>query len=169
MLAVTCPECNTILLQDKQGSHYCIACQELDTDTCKDDPVLSSSAAETQRRERTLQDTENADDMPYMRREPAPIIIPQSTGSHPQSVSQVTSSSQKDGSSMQFVTSTVPKVASGAMNLNLNFADTVDILVQKIQWASQELCQCNSVEYSSVLCLMIKNAADAIQSLKLAS
>lgn len=28
----------TILLEDKQGMKYCIACRELDTDTDKDDP-----------------------------------------------------------------------------------------------------------------------------------
>ena len=30
----------TILLQDKQGENYCIACRELDTDTSKDDPGM---------------------------------------------------------------------------------------------------------------------------------
>ena len=28
----------TILLQDKHGVNYCVACKELDTDTDKDDP-----------------------------------------------------------------------------------------------------------------------------------
>ena len=28
----------TILLQDREGENYCIACRELDTDTSKDDP-----------------------------------------------------------------------------------------------------------------------------------
>jgi len=31
------------LLQDKQSVNYCIACQELDTDTDKDNPGMSIS------------------------------------------------------------------------------------------------------------------------------
>ena len=34
----------TILLQDKEGENYCIACRELDTDTSKDDPGKLTSA-----------------------------------------------------------------------------------------------------------------------------
>jgi len=46
MLATTCPICTTIELQDRQGSKYCVACQEVDChETSKDDPALSETAA----------------------------------------------------------------------------------------------------------------------------
>eukprot|EP00088_Acartia_fossae_P070181 TRINITY_DN932_c0_g1_i3.p1 TRINITY_DN932_c0_g1~~TRINITY_DN932_c0_g1_i3.p1 ORF type:complete len:284 (+),score=62.65 TRINITY_DN932_c0_g1_i3:52-903(+) len=47
MLASTCPICQTIELEDKEGQIYCVACQEIDChETSKDDPVLNATAAE---------------------------------------------------------------------------------------------------------------------------
>ncbi|KAK2152040.1 hypothetical protein LSH36_341g03025 [Paralvinella palmiformis] len=48
MLGVCCSHCDTILLQDKRGTNYCVACQELDADNVKDDPALSDQAALSQ-------------------------------------------------------------------------------------------------------------------------
>ena len=46
MLATTCKVCDTIELQDKQDRIFCIACTEVDCqETLKDNPVLSTSAA----------------------------------------------------------------------------------------------------------------------------
>uniref|UniRef100_A0A0B6ZPT7 Uncharacterized protein n=2 Tax=Arion vulgaris TaxID=1028688 RepID=A0A0B6ZPT7_9EUPU len=45
MLGVVCAECDTILLQDRQGIKYCVACSELDSDTDKDNPLINQSAA----------------------------------------------------------------------------------------------------------------------------
>ncbi|BFZ11663.1 hypothetical protein BsWGS_14701 [Bradybaena similaris] len=41
MLGSACPSCDTILLQDRQGVKYCIACSELDSDTDKDNPLAA--------------------------------------------------------------------------------------------------------------------------------
>ncbi|MGH0144190.1 UNVERIFIED_CONTAM: hypothetical protein FKN15_005905 [Acipenser sinensis] len=41
MLGECCEECSTILMQDKQKKNYCVACQELDSDMDKDNPVCS--------------------------------------------------------------------------------------------------------------------------------
>uniref|UniRef100_G3TX26 Zinc ribbon domain containing 2 n=1 Tax=Loxodonta africana TaxID=9785 RepID=G3TX26_LOXAF len=56
MLGETCSDCGTILLQDKQRKIYCVACQELDSDVDKDNPVLDSEcqAAFSQAREHQL-------------------------------------------------------------------------------------------------------------------
>ncbi|MGH0148734.1 UNVERIFIED_CONTAM: hypothetical protein FKN15_038876 [Acipenser sinensis] len=43
MLGECCEECSTILMQDKQKKNYCVACQELDSDMDKDNPVASPS------------------------------------------------------------------------------------------------------------------------------
>ena len=46
MLATTCRVCDTIELQDKQDKIFCIACTEIDChENLKDNPALSSSAA----------------------------------------------------------------------------------------------------------------------------
>merc|ERR1719228_2334479 len=46
MLATSCAHCMCVLLQDRHGVNYCVACQEVDChETSKDNPALSSRAA----------------------------------------------------------------------------------------------------------------------------
>lgn len=51
MLATTCPHCDTILLQTRQGVNYCVSCSELDSDADKDNPALNTTAAASMARE----------------------------------------------------------------------------------------------------------------------
>ena len=51
---------------------------------------------------------------------------------------------------------------SGVCFLPPHTSSTIDALADKVQWASQELRQANSVEYSIQLCKLIKTAADAV-------
>lgn len=49
MLSTTCNNCDTILLQDKRNNLYCVACEEIDcSESAKDEPALSESAARRQ-------------------------------------------------------------------------------------------------------------------------
>jgi len=41
MLGTCFPVCGTILLRNKQGTDYCVTCNELSSDTDKDNPVVS--------------------------------------------------------------------------------------------------------------------------------
>ncbi|XP_075427300.1 protein ZNRD2 [Ascaphus truei] len=54
MLGDTCETCGTILLQDRQKKLLCVSCQDLDSDTEKDNPVLNPQAALSQVREHQL-------------------------------------------------------------------------------------------------------------------
>ncbi|XP_040582370.1 protein ZNRD2 [Lepeophtheirus salmonis] len=61
MLATTCPDCGTILLEEKTSKNkYCVACAEVDSkETAKDDPVLnereaSQKIAESQFKTKTI-------------------------------------------------------------------------------------------------------------------
>lgn len=160
MLGIVCQECSTILLQDKQGVNYCVACKELDTDTDKDDPVLSRDAARSQIMEGSVVEDDDTD-LSFMRRQD------QTTNpSHPQqdlqraiplSMATVTSSN---------VTSSVYPSQSAQSSSNLKFSDTVDTLCQKINWATEELKKASSVDYCVNLCQLIKSSAEALQSLK---
>jgi len=51
MLATTCPHCDTILLQTRQGQNYCVSCSELDSDADKDNPAINTAAAASMARE----------------------------------------------------------------------------------------------------------------------
>lgn len=155
MLGATCQECDTILLQDKQGQNYCIACKELDTDTSKDDPVVSTAAARSQILEGTTADVDDTDDLSYMvRQQEATSQVSTTQGISPARVAipTVTSSGISSQSVMSLET--------------VNFNEAVDVLCQKILWATSELQKTNSVEYSIQLSQLIKASADGIQSLK---
>lgn len=47
-----------------------------------------------------------------------------------------------------------------------DYSSALDSLCEKIRWASEELKNSSSVEYSIQLCNLIKASADAMQSLK---
>jgi len=70
MLGTNCTECECIMMQDKQKRNYCIACEELDTDTDKDDPAVSQTAARSLVEERRSQRT------PQQSASPEPVPTP---------------------------------------------------------------------------------------------
>ncbi len=62
MLATSCPVCLTVELQDRTGTKFCVACTEVDChETSKDDPALSSQAAERVVEEEAFISRSNAD------------------------------------------------------------------------------------------------------------
>jgi len=61
MLDKLCPACDTILLQNREGANYCVACEELESETSKDDPAISSTAAAASLLEHSQRQTVNDD------------------------------------------------------------------------------------------------------------
>ncbi|KAG8437820.1 hypothetical protein GDO86_008502 [Hymenochirus boettgeri] len=137
MLGDSCETCGTILLQDKQKKLLCISCQELDSDTEKDNPVLNSQAALSQVRERQLCL------QPFLENPPAqsatkPKPVPDSIPVNPSHTS----------------------LSSEAIVV----AETA--LLDKLHWASQQLESACSVEYSTQLCALIGSCAQSLRSLR---
>uniref|UniRef100_A0A8C5Q7N8 Zinc ribbon domain containing 2 n=1 Tax=Leptobrachium leishanense TaxID=445787 RepID=A0A8C5Q7N8_9ANUR len=128
MLGESCDTCGTILLQDRQKKFLCVSCQELDSDTEKDNPVLNPQAALSQVREHQL--CHQARDQPRQDNIPPP---------HPQAA------------------------LSERPSLN-HFAETA--LLEKMKWASMQLQEAASVEYSTQLCALIGSCAQSLQSLR---
>uniref|UniRef100_A0A8C4REQ9 Zinc ribbon domain containing 2 n=1 Tax=Erpetoichthys calabaricus TaxID=27687 RepID=A0A8C4REQ9_ERPCA len=184
MLGECCDECGTILLQDKQKKNYCVACQELDSDIDKDNPALNPQAALSQVRERQLASslqgnhaepgTAHSDPSPSATVQPrpehcegaasglrtAPFAIPNSTLS-----SSVLASSSPplpaNGPVPVFLNSSPPGAPSHSA---LDCAE--DVLLQKLQWATRELQQSNSVENSIQLCNLLRSCAESLRSIK---
>ena len=117
---------------------------------------MNTAAARSQILEGAATDLDDTDDLSYMvRQQPVtsqPPIATQGTIPARVSIPTVTSS----GVSSQSET--------GFEIVNLN--EAVEVLCQKICWATSELKKTNSVEYSVHLCQLIKASADSIQSLK---
>nr|CAB3268054.1 Sjoegren syndrome/scleroderma autoantigen 1 homolog [Phallusia mammillata] len=55
MLDKLCEKCDTILLQSSDGLDYCVACEELESETAKDDPAVSAEAAAASMQEQQLE------------------------------------------------------------------------------------------------------------------
>ncbi|KAJ8308340.1 hypothetical protein KUTeg_013214 [Tegillarca granosa] len=146
MLGSVCDVCETILLEDKSGQTYCIACRELDTDADKDDPAVNEAAARTKVAERS-----QTDDGLKCTSSGFKLSAGGDLGLSTVSCVSVppnTRTQEKHGSHTDI------------------YNEVVDNLCQTIKLASDQLKQSTSVEYSIHLCNLIKTSADAIQSLK---
>ncbi|KAM5138332.1 protein ZNRD2 isoform 2-T2 [Mantella aurantiaca] len=138
MLGESCDTCGTILLQDRQKKLLCISCQELDSDTEKDNPALNPQAALSQVREHQLSLEDNpAPDFPA-------CVLPS--------------------------TNIDPVQANVTVSSNLTVPDAIlsaeAALLEKISWASQQLKESSSVEYSSQLCSLIGLCAQSMRLLQ---
>lgn len=147
MLGSVCGVCETILLEDKSGLTYCIACRELDTDADKDDPVVNEAAARTKVAERSKTDE-------GLKSTSSGFKL--STGGGDLGLSTV--------SCVNVPPNIGTRETQGGHTDTYN--EVVDNLCQTIKLASDQLKQSTSVEYSIHLCNLIKSSADAIQSLK---
>ncbi|KAK3597129.1 hypothetical protein CHS0354_038048 [Potamilus streckersoni] len=167
MLGSSCSICETILLQDKQGQNYCVACKELDADANKDDPVMNSQAAVAQMREgtksrETLTPNEISDHLAGVVTE---RMQPTSTSQlEPQG--QALREEAQPGSSQAKVITYGYGSDSFIGDVRFRVEDSVDVLCRKIGWAIEELKKTTSVDHSINLCNLIKSCADAVQSLK---
>ncbi|XP_078058927.1 protein ZNRD2 [Mustelus asterias] len=146
MLADSCPECGTVLLQDKKQKNYCVACQELDSDVDKDNPALNPQAALSQVREH--QRLFNSPEEP-----PLPC----------RSTLELSADAPCPGPP-----ASVPPRAegdAGAPRAPVH-REAERAVLRKLAWASGELERASSVEYSSQLCVLIRDCADTLHSLK---
>ncbi|KAM4722684.1 protein ZNRD2 [Rhinophrynus dorsalis] len=140
MLGESCEACGTILLQDRQKKLHCVSCQELDSDTEKDNPVLNHQAALSQVREQQL--------------------------SH--------QPCQGNPQTMDLQPASTPKLATDPLLKNPDPIPTVPnqvisaetALLNKISWASHQLQETTSIEYSSQLCALISTCAQSLHSLR---
>lgn len=160
MLGSVCETCDTILLEDKQAMKYCIACQELDTDTDKDDPVMSSSAARSLTEERQGI-TQGSRTFPAASSTSGRRVVPQGQQPSPLSIDPRLGLYEEGAKK-------AAKPASESLGVwpIPDYSSALDSLCEKIRWASEELKNSSSVEYSIQLCNLIKASADAMQSLK---
>ncbi|XP_069750073.1 protein ZNRD2 isoform X2 [Narcine bancroftii] len=146
MLAESCVECGTVLLQDKKQKNYCVACQELNSDVDKDNPALNPQAALSQVRERQR--------------------LYNGQPEHPFS-----SCSQDLSAETRLPAATGPRqllalplaeedAESGAPG------EAERAVMRKLAWASAELERAASIEYSSQLLALIRSCADSLHSLR---
>ncbi|XP_038643391.1 protein ZNRD2 isoform X2 [Scyliorhinus canicula] len=155
MLADSCQECGTVLLQDKKQKNYCVACQELDSDVDKDNPALNPQAALSQVRER--QRVFNGHEEPHPSRSTPDLpadgrALPAPCPERPEPAPP---RAEGDAAAPR---PAIPRAPA--------HGEAERAVLQKLAWASGELERASSVEYSSQLCVLIRNCADSLHSLK---
>ncbi|CAH2324836.1 Hypothetical predicted protein [Pelobates cultripes] len=140
MLGDSCDTCGTILLQDRQKKLLCVSCQELDSDTEKDNPVLNPQAALSQVREHQLSLHPCQVNTPAVDSQAASITRPTLNN-----ISSISDSNPVASDTIQFSESA---------------------LLEKMRWASLQLQETPSVEYSAQLSALIGTCAQSLRSLR---
>ncbi|XP_067877846.1 protein ZNRD2 isoform X2 [Heterodontus francisci] len=161
MLADCCQECGTVLLQDKKQKNYCVACQELDSDVDKDNPALNPQAALSQVRER--QRIFNGHPEPFSCGSPQDLSVDARSlpSACPELPEPAAPPPRAEGDAAPRPGALRPAAPRASARWEAERA-----VLQKLAWASSELERASSVEYSSQLCVLIRNCADSLHSLK---
>lgn len=167
MLGDICGTCETILMEDRRGNKYCIACSEVDTtENIKDNPVLSEVAARRLVEESQYTSAVSEQLSTPLQQRPRVTLSPltiehgttevQQPDASPKDKSQTAVPSQCCASSQA---STMEYIAQREVN------STLQSLQDKMTWASRELVQSQSIETSIQLCNLIKVCAEAMAAL----
>ncbi|AWO99909.1 putative arrestin-C-like [Scophthalmus maximus] len=156
MLGECCDVCGTILLQDRQQKHYCVSCQELDSDVDKDNPALNAQAALSQVRERQL-----AAQAPALSQEPEPN---EGASSSQASVSVAQPRPEHcEGAAAGGRASLLPPAISALQPV---LQEAEEAVLTKLRWATNQLQSSVSLEASIQLCGLIASCANSLRSLK---
>ncbi|XP_002730711.1 protein ZNRD2-like isoform X2 [Saccoglossus kowalevskii] len=156
MLGTSCELCGTILLRDKQQNDYCVACNELDTEHAKDNPVLSSEAAKVQAREYSMQSSTQSTE-----RSSGPYEVLQ----NPQQEDVAHRAAPANMNPVR------PQLASGqaaasTVESKSLIDDSIDAVTSKLAWANDELVKSSSCETCTQFCVLIKACAEALKALE---
>ncbi|XP_022252157.1 Sjoegren syndrome/scleroderma autoantigen 1 homolog isoform X2 [Limulus polyphemus] len=185
MLNTICEMCETILLKDKQGNLYCVACSEVDAaEHAKDNPALSDTAAKRQKEEvhyvlsspeqtTRNQPPEVVSSTMSSASLPPPGIQPSFTTSQDAvfvsqdtifaSVSPTTASLTSASKSRSDVGVTACKQDN---HLAACLSQSTEALLEKLTWASNELKKSQCVEGSVHLCSLMKTCCETLLSLQ---
>jgi len=186
MLGTNCTACGCILMQDKQKIDYCVACMELDTDTDKDNPAVSRTAARSLEEERRNLMEERRSQIPQLSSSPEPIPTPMDASvesTHTAASDRGTqdninanfSFNQPFKAASQPPTSRLPKCDGVKLNSgkessysplpNVETAYPLRVLNARLLSATRDLETSVSTETSIQLCMLIKSCAESIAAL----
>nr|XP_053648551.1 protein ZNRD2-like isoform X1 [Cherax quadricarinatus] len=164
MLAITCPICDCILLEDRMTNKYCIGCSEVDADTRKDNPAVSEEAA--RRAVEEIQHRQN-----HEKESPSPgksITSNESSLTNTPKVPLVTQSVPTSTSDTKvYCESPASKsLLVHGINLSEDVAAAVNALRCKLGWATSQLQATTSVHEAQNLSELITETCKAITALR---
>ncbi|XP_023212318.1 protein ZNRD2-like [Centruroides vittatus] len=163
MLSTLCEICGTILLQNKQGANYCVACSEVDTEEhTKDDPALSNEAARKKAEEVHYSLIINDDPVPSTSSESSYLNM--STRSVKAKHSPLLTTSKSSHVISSLLGDKLPELSDNS--LQVCFADSLMVVREKMKWATEQLKTCQNINRSIQLCTLLKGCAEVMLSLK---
>lgn len=166
-------------MQEKNSGEYCVTCNEMTSETDKDDPAVSATAAEAAIKEKeqvtvTVQNgaASSCSSEDYNPNPPA-ILKPhknresqyinwQLIGDHnkPQSESMETNVLQPTN------TTKIPAIATPSTQSSLeNIQNSINVINEKLSWATCELSDSSSTDRCIQLCSVIKICSEALVAL----
>ncbi|XP_064636914.1 protein ZNRD2-like [Lineus longissimus] len=180
MLGTTCPDCDTILLRDRQQKDFCVACTEIDV--LPDNKEVEHSAGNAPSSANGVPNVEfesaeqilNGDGYAgAVSDEPAPFQINgQRPSQEPRIISLTREHSRSLNSSFRAVSPVPLDFVDGAHDPRTPIyttspclSRTKTVLEQKLQWATDELQRSLSVEGSIQLCTLIKVSLETLETL----
>lgn len=165
MLSTLCEICDTILLQNKQGLNYCVACSEVDTvEHMKDDPALSNEAARKKAEEGQYSSIDSNNGIPSTSAATASPIVNLSTNS----LKAKNSSALTISKSSHVITNLLDSELSESNDISwqICFADSLVVVKEKMKWATEQLKTCHNINRSIQLCTLLKSCAEVMLALK---
>lgn len=169
MLAITCPVCDCILLEDRTKNKYCIGCCEVDADTKKDNPAVSEEAArkaveEIQHRQR--QDKEVSplfkSEVKVTNHEKSKSLLP---GSALVSSSSVATLAAEPQQCLQRAQESKSLTIHG-IDISGDVTSVLCALREKLSWAGNQLSSTSSVHEARNIADLISECCKAIAALR---
>ncbi|XP_047235329.1 protein ZNRD2 isoform X2 [Girardinichthys multiradiatus] len=177
MLGDSCEVCDTILLQDRQQTNYCVSCQELDSDIDKDNPALNPQAALSQVRERQLAAQSQAVTQVCAGQSSSSQASVPVTQPRPEHCEGAASGGRSflpppvviSALSPASTTSLVPirsLVCPPSSTLQRDLEEAKEVVLTKLRGATVQLQSSASLETSIQLCSLISSCANSLRSLR---
>uniref|UniRef100_A0A914WFK4 Sjoegren syndrome/scleroderma autoantigen 1 n=1 Tax=Plectus sambesii TaxID=2011161 RepID=A0A914WFK4_9BILA len=157
MLDEYCPTCSNILMEDRQGTLYCVACEEIDNVRPNQQSQGTGAVAEI-----SLEDSAN-----LYRLGSGVQLSAASHGSTSVDVgvpANVESTNRRSLADKATVACpfTAPTVSSAACGRDSPIADAVRVVEQKLKWATDKLRTTQNVKESCELVDLMRSCADMI-------
>ncbi|XP_076359628.1 protein ZNRD2-like isoform X3 [Tachypleus tridentatus] len=184
MLNTICEACGTILLKDKQGTLYCVACSEVDAaEHAKDNPALSDIAAERQKEEvnyvSSSEQTDRNQSLEGIASTFSTTSLPPPEN-HPRFTTSQDAAFVSQDTIFETVSPTTVSLTSASKSksdmevtackqdkdLSTCLSKSTEALLEKLTWASQELKKSQCVEGSVHLCSLMKTCCETLLSLQ---
>jgi hypothetical protein len=164
MLATMCPLCDCVELQDRQGTKYCVACQEVDSqETSKDNPAVSERAASGVRAEEAFTTPRPPSPAPAPALPLGAAAFPsEGEGGAAPRVRQDRPGRQLQTSSQSWSSGAE---AGASREERALLAHSQGVVRGKLAWATEQLRQCEDPEAAARLAALVRELAAALSAL----